>query len=148
MAGAAQGQNVSLKETPTWAVALVCFFLIFLSLLIEHVLHLITKVSIHLSILHIQIFVLSSLLHIQIFVPSSLLVADKFLLLRGPAAVRQKYLWSTQTHMRTHNQSIKQSHAKTTILRGSASMPTSMEVDRRFLFLIFFSVSLDTSWLI
>ncbi|XXG77517.1 hypothetical protein AAC387_Pa08g1657 [Persea americana] len=43
MAGAAQGQNVSLKETPTWAVALVCFFLIFLSLLIEHVLHLITK---------------------------------------------------------------------------------------------------------
>lgn len=93
MAGGAQtGQNVSLEETPTWAVALVCFFLIFLSLLIEHLLHLITKVSIHLSILHIQMFLLSSVLHIQIFVPSSLLVADKFLLLKGPAVVQQKYL--------------------------------------------------------
>ncbi|POO01627.1 Mlo-related protein [Trema orientale] len=41
MAGASKGR--SLEETPTWAVAAVCFVLVLVSILIEHVIHLIGK---------------------------------------------------------------------------------------------------------
>lgn len=34
----------SLEETSTWAVAVVCFVLVFISILIEHAIHLIGKV--------------------------------------------------------------------------------------------------------
>lgn len=34
----------SLEETPTWAVAVVCFVMIVISILIEHVIHMIEKV--------------------------------------------------------------------------------------------------------
>lgn len=36
----------SLEETPTWAVALVCFVLVAVSVIIEHTIHLIGKVYI------------------------------------------------------------------------------------------------------
>lgn len=42
MAGAAGGR--SLEETPTWAVAVVCFILVLVSIFIEHIIHLIGKV--------------------------------------------------------------------------------------------------------
>lgn len=42
MAGGKEGR--SLEETPTWAVALVCFVLVLISILIEYVIHLIGKV--------------------------------------------------------------------------------------------------------
>ncbi|KAI4322240.1 hypothetical protein L6164_021951 [Bauhinia variegata] len=41
MAGASGGRN--LEETPTWAVATVCFVLLFISIFIEHIIHLIGK---------------------------------------------------------------------------------------------------------
>ncbi|CAL8164967.1 unnamed protein product [Prunus armeniaca] len=41
MAGGKEGR--SLEETPTWAVALVCFVLVLISILIEYVIHLIGK---------------------------------------------------------------------------------------------------------
>ncbi|KAF3954031.1 hypothetical protein ACB098_08G077200 [Castanea mollissima] len=41
MAGAAGGR--SLEETPTWAVAVVCFILVLVSIIIEHIFHLIGK---------------------------------------------------------------------------------------------------------
>lgn len=41
MAVAAGGR--SLEETPTWAVAVVCFVLVFVSIVIEHIIHLIGK---------------------------------------------------------------------------------------------------------
>ncbi|KAK9999009.1 hypothetical protein SO802_018612 [Lithocarpus litseifolius] len=41
MAGAAGGR--SLEETPTWAVAVVCFILVLISIIIEHIIHLIGK---------------------------------------------------------------------------------------------------------
>ncbi|KAK4408930.1 MLO-like protein 6, partial [Sesamum angolense] len=41
MAGASGGR--SLEETPTWAVAVVCFVLVAISIVIEHVIHLIGK---------------------------------------------------------------------------------------------------------
>lgn len=41
MAGASTGR--SLEETPTWAVAVVCFFLVLISIIIEHVIHLVGK---------------------------------------------------------------------------------------------------------
>ncbi|KAK9985479.1 hypothetical protein SO802_030430 [Lithocarpus litseifolius] len=41
MAGAEGGQ--SLEQTPTWAVAVVCFVLVVVSIIIEHVIHLIGK---------------------------------------------------------------------------------------------------------
>ncbi|XP_028756986.1 MLO-like protein 6 [Neltuma alba] len=41
MVGVSGGRN--LEETPTWAVALVCFVLILISIIIEHILHLIGK---------------------------------------------------------------------------------------------------------
>lgn len=34
----------SLEETPTWAVAVVCFVLLAISIVIEHIFHLIGKV--------------------------------------------------------------------------------------------------------
>lgn len=34
----------SLEETPTWAVALVCFVLVAISIVIEHIFHVIGKV--------------------------------------------------------------------------------------------------------
>lgn len=34
----------SLEETPTWAVATVCFVLVVVSIIIEHIIHLIAKV--------------------------------------------------------------------------------------------------------
>lgn len=43
MAGAKGGR--SLEETPTWAVALVCFVLVVVSIIIEHVIHLIAQVN-------------------------------------------------------------------------------------------------------
>lgn len=43
MAGGAAGR--SLEETPTWAVAAVCFVLVLISIIIEHILHLIGKVN-------------------------------------------------------------------------------------------------------
>lgn len=42
----AEGGGRSLEETPTWAVALVCFVLLAISLVIEHFIHLIGKVLI------------------------------------------------------------------------------------------------------
>ncbi|GMI94722.1 MILDEW RESISTANCE LOCUS O 6 [Hibiscus trionum] len=41
MAGASGGR--SLEETPTWAVAVVCFVLVLISIIIEHILHMIGK---------------------------------------------------------------------------------------------------------
>ncbi|XP_040995372.1 MLO-like protein 6 [Juglans microcarpa x Juglans regia] len=41
MAGASGGR--SLEETPTWAVAVVCFVLVLISIIIEHIIHLIAK---------------------------------------------------------------------------------------------------------
>ncbi|KAH9700738.1 MLO-like protein 6 [Citrus sinensis] len=41
MAGASGGR--SLEETPTWAVAVVCFVLVTISIIIEHIIHLIGK---------------------------------------------------------------------------------------------------------
>lgn len=41
MAGGSGGRN--LEETPTWAVALVCFVLLLISIIIEHIIHLIGK---------------------------------------------------------------------------------------------------------
>ncbi|CAL1403400.1 unnamed protein product [Linum trigynum] len=41
MAGASGGR--SLEETPTWAVAAVCFVLVLISIIIEHIIHLIGK---------------------------------------------------------------------------------------------------------
>ena len=35
----------SLEHTPTWAVAVVCFVLVVISLFIEHIIHIIGKVS-------------------------------------------------------------------------------------------------------
>lgn len=34
----------SLEETPTWAVAVVCFVLVAISIIIEHIIHLLGKV--------------------------------------------------------------------------------------------------------
>lgn len=46
----------SLEETPVWAVSLVCFALILLSMLIEAALHLLTKVHVRsFSFLHVAI---------------------------------------------------------------------------------------------
>jgi mlo protein len=42
MAGAGGGR--SLEQTPTWAVAVVCFVLVVISIFIEHIIHLIGKV--------------------------------------------------------------------------------------------------------
>ncbi|CAA6659453.1 unnamed protein product [Spirodela intermedia] len=42
---AAGGSERSLEETPTWAVAVVCFSLVVISILIEHVINLIGKAS-------------------------------------------------------------------------------------------------------
>ncbi|XP_050367280.1 MLO protein homolog 1-like [Argentina anserina] len=36
-------ENTSLESTPTWAVATVCLVLIFISILIEHLLHVLAK---------------------------------------------------------------------------------------------------------
>lgn len=44
MAGGGGGR--SLEQTPTWAVAVVCFVLVAVSIVIEHILHLIGKVLI------------------------------------------------------------------------------------------------------
>ncbi|OMO72550.1 Mlo-related protein [Corchorus capsularis] len=40
---AAAKESRSLEETPTWAVAIVCFVLLLISIVIEHVIHLIAK---------------------------------------------------------------------------------------------------------
>jgi hypothetical protein len=44
-----------LLKTPTWAVAVVCFVLVIVSLFIEHIIHIIGKVrfNIYLSNIHI-----------------------------------------------------------------------------------------------
>lgn len=42
MAGGGGGR--SLEQTPTWAVAAVCFVLVAISIVIEHIIHLIGKV--------------------------------------------------------------------------------------------------------
>lgn len=41
----AEETTESLEKTPTWAVATVCFVLISLSILIEHLLHLLAQVT-------------------------------------------------------------------------------------------------------
>ncbi|XWS73734.1 hypothetical protein CRYUN_Cryun02cG0154000 [Craigia yunnanensis] len=41
MAGGSEGR--SLEETPTWAVAVVCFVLVLISIIIEHIIHMIGK---------------------------------------------------------------------------------------------------------
>ena len=56
MAGAEGGQ--SLEQTPTWAVAVVCFVLVVVSIIIEHVIHLIGKVK---AILEVSLAVLIQL---------------------------------------------------------------------------------------
>lgn len=38
-------ESTTLESTPTWAVATVCFVLIFISILIEHLLHLLAHVT-------------------------------------------------------------------------------------------------------
>ncbi|KAL2475312.1 MLO-like protein 8 [Abeliophyllum distichum] len=43
MAGESGGDSATLERTPTWAVATICFFLIAVSILIEHALHLLAK---------------------------------------------------------------------------------------------------------
>ncbi|KAM0938816.1 hypothetical protein DsansV1_C22g0172061 [Dioscorea sansibarensis] len=43
MAGGGGEGSRSLEETPTWAVALVCFVLVVISIIIEHSLHLLAK---------------------------------------------------------------------------------------------------------
>jgi mlo protein len=45
MAGGSGGR--SLTETPTWAVAVVCFVLLSISIIIEHIFHIIGKVYMH-----------------------------------------------------------------------------------------------------
>ncbi|KAK7853806.1 mlo-like protein 6 [Quercus suber] len=63
MAGAEGGQ--SLEQTPTWAVAVVCFVLVVVSIIIEHAIHLIGKGKVSfvsakgIHQLHIFIFVLA-----------------------------------------------------------------------------------------
>ena len=42
MAGASGGR--SLEQTPTWAVAVVCFVLVLISIIIEHIIHLVGQV--------------------------------------------------------------------------------------------------------
>jgi len=42
MAGGSVGR--SLPETPTWAVAVVCFVILSISIIIEHIFHIIEKV--------------------------------------------------------------------------------------------------------
>jgi hypothetical protein len=44
---AGEGEAKSLEETPTWAVATVCLFLMLISMFIEHWLHLLAKVYIN-----------------------------------------------------------------------------------------------------
>ena len=56
MAGAEGGK--SLEQTPTWAVAVVCFVLVVVSIIIEHVIHLIGKVK---AILEVSLAVLTQL---------------------------------------------------------------------------------------
>jgi mlo protein len=41
----------SLEETPTWAVAVVCFVMVLISIIIEHIIHLIGKVRLEVSYL-------------------------------------------------------------------------------------------------
>jgi len=45
MAGGSVGR--SLTETPTWAVAVVCFVILSISIIIEHIFHIIEKVCAH-----------------------------------------------------------------------------------------------------
>lgn len=48
--GGGQGATiptVSLQDTPTWALATVCFIMISVSLFIEHLIHLLWSVSIY-----------------------------------------------------------------------------------------------------
>ena len=56
MAGAEGGQ--SLEQTPTWAVAVVCFVLVVVSIIIEHIIYLIGKVK---AILEVSLAVLIQL---------------------------------------------------------------------------------------
>ena len=46
MAASAPGER-TLKETPTWAVALVCAVFVIISVLIEHAIHSLGKVFLH-----------------------------------------------------------------------------------------------------
>lgn len=50
MAGSNSSSAITLETTPTWAVAVVCFILITISILIEHALHLLAKVCLNTSI--------------------------------------------------------------------------------------------------
>jgi mlo protein len=41
---ASKGKAESLEQTPTWAVAVVCFVLVAISIVIEHLIHVVEKV--------------------------------------------------------------------------------------------------------
>lgn len=45
MAGGSTSSGRSLEQTPTWAVAVVCFVLVLVSIFIEQIIHFIGKVS-------------------------------------------------------------------------------------------------------
>ena len=73
---AGEGEAKTLEETPTWAVAAVCFFLILISIFIEHLLHLLAKVYIniythnlnlqHSEILDIQVRIILISIHLAL----------------------------------------------------------------------------------
>lgn len=44
---ASEGTSRSLQDTPSWALATVCFVFIFLSIFIEHLIHLLSQVRIY-----------------------------------------------------------------------------------------------------
>lgn len=52
-AGSGQGLAArSLQQTPTWAVAIVCLVIIAISIVIEHLIHLIAKVGTYIFIIN------------------------------------------------------------------------------------------------
>lgn len=64
MAGGSVGR--SLTETPTWAVAVVCFVILSISIFIEHIFHIIEKVCAHIFYTYLNINVrLNDLIHIH-----------------------------------------------------------------------------------
>uniref|UniRef100_A0A3Q7F438 MLO-like protein n=1 Tax=Solanum lycopersicum TaxID=4081 RepID=A0A3Q7F438_SOLLC len=54
MAGSNNSRVITLVTTPTWAIAVVCFILITISILIEHVLHLLAKLAGCLTFVYIK----------------------------------------------------------------------------------------------
>jgi mlo protein len=50
------GTGISLEHTPTWAVAVVCFFFISISVILEQFIHLLTKVCFSFSFAGVVLF--------------------------------------------------------------------------------------------